>query len=254
MAKPADFLETLAGDGSLQEGRKFNHSDVDGLDPLRTGSVRMYRHLYGPVALEQIVFGAGVFRRIFNGRGAYTEYFGIPPRPKITSQHLRVLSNTLMNVVWDYKDPSTMLVWPMESTNIVLGHSYGEIEQIMRRREDYFFITRYLDLTKRAVERTEMQTPPAFIDVGFPATYKAYLWSTNNARPFCDIAATQHVQNHGLFDSAPNTRRELVERVDWLLKNILIDYDAWYIKEDVRERAMQARKAHKPDASSPYRI
>ncbi|TSC86240.1 MAG: hypothetical protein G01um10147_952 [Microgenomates group bacterium Gr01-1014_7] len=175
----------------------------------------------GSLALEPVAFGTGIFRELFSRQTLFESMVGELPREKYVSEYLQSLG-TIVTTQTRHGE-SERIVY--ESTNIIYGDSYGELEQIMRRRDDKVFLDLYLQVLNYQGERLIPggTDPDVWYNKGrdFFETYRGYPLEASS--PLCK-AWTQHIDQYGLWDKLPQTTQELLGRVEFLLANTVIDY------------------------------
>ena len=179
--------------------------------PGRKNGYRPYSN--GPclLAMEPIVSGVGILRNVLVDQSMYQKVVGEAPCGKVTSD---LVEKEYFIVTIDGKPT------PLESTNIVGGDSYGELEQLFARRNESEFMTNYFNLLKAM---TAMITdcygksgPRWYIHMGFGQDNMIALGETH----------ARHLHRNNLWNKPPQDLKELLERVDYLLKNIIVDRSA----------------------------
>lgn len=203
-------------------GVNLCYSALDIERGIRPGGPRLrspVHSVYSSVAqaFESIGFGVGLFRDAqTRQRPGFCCMIGTPALPKVVSVHQTVLlhhnlffrgANTKLPGIVDRKI--------YESTNLILADSYGELEQIMRRRHELSFLNAYLkELLRSASYRRDSDSRlftrlrcPAFIDDYGDEIIRAWL---------------KHI-TLGIWKELPKTVAELIERAAYLLENTLID-------------------------------
>lgn len=187
---------------------------------LREGGDRLsrdIRDLDGPTALEIIAWGVGVFREVNTEQDtSYEKVMGKDPLPKLTSKHIKILQHHLVRTLedevdenGDYTNRMIRTVTPFESTNLILADSYGELEQIVKRRHETTFLTIYLNQLIRTAEFIYFRSGKFFAPrcFGIKGITKAWVNHTKL----------------GVWQEPPKSVNELVERADFILGNTLID-------------------------------
>lgn len=181
---------------------------------------RLGRDSDGPLALEPVAFGTGIFRELFSRQTLFESMVGELPRQKYVSEYLQSLGTTVTTEI-RHGEPEKIVY---ESTNIVYGDSYGELEQIMRRREDRTFLDLYLQVLHYQSERLVPggTDPNVWYNKGrnFFETFRGH--PSEASGELCR-AWNQHIDQHGLWDRPPQTPDELLERIEFLLANTIID-------------------------------
>lgn len=172
----------------------------------------------GPLALEPICFGTGIFRELFSQQTPFQAIMGEVPKPKYWSEYLQVFGS-IVAVVTRNEDIERIVY---ESTNIIYGDSYGELEQIIRRRDDKTFLDLYLKVLDYQGERII----PGGTDPSVWYNQGRDFFETYRGHPHGDTlskAWTQHIDQNRIWDGPPHTIEELLERVEFLLANTIID-------------------------------
>jgi len=188
---------------------------------MREGGMRLSRHCSdydGPTALEPLAWGVGVFRASKTEQDtSYMKVTGGSPYPKVISPHMVVNLYHLISVehlVGDdegegWTDDYVTETVPYESTNLILADSYGELEQLRRRKNDQEFLNKYLAQLKDTanfVEVCGVEGPSGIVEQG--SDYSG--------------AWLDHIKN-GIWKAPPDSTSELSERVDYLLENTIVD-------------------------------
>ncbi|MCH7568304.1 MAG: hypothetical protein IIA87_02680 [Nanoarchaeota archaeon] len=175
-----------------------------------------YYHSKSIVAGEPILFGIGVLRKARREQTTGEAMFGLAPAPKIISEFVEIYgSHTIRN-----KDNGIVRNDAWESTNIILGDSYGELEQLIRRRQDEEFLEVYLseiqNMTKpvQARYRDPSHNHVFLNGLGLAHKNPAFPWR---------VMHEKHRLSQQIWEEPPNTTYELIERVDFLLKNTFVD-------------------------------
>lgn len=175
----------------------------------------------GPLALEPICFGTGIFRELFSRQTLFESMVGELPRQKYVSEYLQSLG-AIVTTQTRHGEAERVVY---ESTNIIYGDSYGELEQLIRRRDDRTFLDLYLQVLNHEGERLipSGTDPNVWYNKGrnFFETYRGHPSSATSGS-LCK-AWTQHIDQNGLWDKPPQTPEELLERVEYLLGNTIID-------------------------------
>lgn len=181
----------------------------------------------GPVAFEPISYGVGVFREwVTRQRGAFAAVMGDGAIPKIVSKfgNSRLVLVKLGELTEEDKEGRPWMVERTiyESTNYIYGDSYGELEQIFNKRNNKQFLDTYISNLKRA---TKLKS-----HVCYSLSYLNGLEiiSPEGMDLVPEILSVPWWNNHinsgnALWNKPPENRVELIERVDYLLKNTYID-------------------------------
>lgn len=169
-------------------------------------------------AYELLSFGVGILRPVQTRQNRGLDcMFGIPALPKISSKHMKVLLYHI--VAYDEKKdserPWIVTKESYESTNLILADSFGELEQLKRRRNDEEFLQAYLrDMQEvttfreknSAFDNNKLMCPEAF-----------HMHTDESIRVWLN-----HVQL-GKWRAPPGSIDELSTRIDFLLANTVID-------------------------------
>jgi len=185
---------------------------------------------FGPTAFEPLAYGIGAYRELATQQETtFQAVTGESPKPKVFSEHEKVFLRSLLDFDIDQED-CELRPWirqrkVYESTNYIYGDSYGELEQLIRRRKDTGFVQKYLEQLKEVTEpdtieeirSTGVQIARGMAnDLGDPE-YKLKWWE-------------EHInQGNTLWDVVPKTTSKLLERAEYLLENTFVDHDARYV-------------------------
>lgn len=188
---------------------------IEGVMKILSGGFRLSRHCHdrsGPVAHEPISWGIGVFRPVRTEQSAYQSMLGFKPFPKISSKATKVLKYQLLDsgAKKDPQRPWLQTKTLYETTNIILADSYGELEQLFRRRNDSQFLRNYL---RDLQENTEFKTISANLFAPAGMNYYSSLFVNG---------WLNHIKL-GLWKEPPKTKKELIERVGFLLEETIVD-------------------------------
>lgn len=237
----------LGGDtlDDLTEEEVLEHFNEEGgvnyCHVFRNGGLRMtladkspqeYTNL--PTAFETILFGCGVLRPIFGEPMPFDSAMemldgnDVYPTERIHSENLSISGNYLHVWVCQRRTGNETNREAWESTNIVYGDSYGELEQLMRRRNSRQFLDRYLQLlqeatSKRTLKKNDMYGKP------LDTSYEIFAGICDRKGDDSRLHEIwlRHIDETKRWDKAPKSRKELLQRVEELLENTIIDKSAY---------------------------
>jgi hypothetical protein len=185
---------------------------------IREGGFRLLEHARDyefPRAFEPLTWGVGTFREFRTGQDTpFMKCMGEAPLPKIGSRHMKILGRQVLPI-GDYDDNNeNWIVTPemFESTNLILADSYGELEQLDRRRGEREFLESYLAHLKKSTE--------------FVKPHLGNEHSSPKGIQYFDKPYVNGWLNHiglGVWEQPPDSPKGLLERVDFLLENTFID-------------------------------
>lgn len=160
---------------------------------------RAERHCHDskfPRAIEIITYGIGLLQYRKAHIGGFYHMLGADI-PRLAPRARRVHMTHLVTM------PQPFETDVLDSTNIILADSYGELEQLRERRQDMTFIDTYLDYLRWSASQDSF-----------------FMRSQNAIMP----AWRRHV-SIGLWKEPPTNPAELSGRVDFILRNTEIDHD-----------------------------
>lgn len=195
------------------------------------------------VSEELLAYGAGLLRKVYTAdqyeeRMEVAEKFGIPatlselltgitvPVGKLNSKFIQVYGNIILSYIYD---TNRRVVEPWESTNIILGDAYGELEQLQRRKHEIKFLN----------------------EVAHVLTVTLTPWTTEDTMLIADKTLTReefvrlvkaHLRMQSLWPSPPESGKELSDRVDHILSHTNIDTTATRINK-IRPMNLRSKTA-----------
>jgi len=180
------------------------------------------------VAPEPIAWGIGLYREAIPTVWGLSAYLGEKPPAKITSEYVEVHGTQIIVITIGGKEEPVS--W--ESTNILNGDVLGELEQVIQRRKEIEFIQDYLDQVKHlTTDRIpyEYHRKRGFYDNVDLAPGELVHRGCHETGM---LRHQWHRDQQSVWDSPPETVRELLERVDWLLNQTVVDDNPFYIGQD----------------------
>lgn len=176
----------------------------------------------GPTALEPLTFGVGAFRKTFCKQTLFQSVVGEAPHKKTDSDLLRINARYIVPTERSEADQRRVIdriTW--ESTNLIYGDSLGEIEQLLRRREDKEFLQAYLQTIQETGRRIDRKNPAPNNHMPYSGrvSYVGMPYLSGRVLP----AWVDHVENQGIWDKPPQSTEELVERAQFIWDNTFHD-------------------------------
>lgn len=195
---------------------------------IRSGGIRLRNdvhpeHSSVAQAFEPLCFGVGVFRPAGTRQeGGLDCVLGNPALPKVNSRYIGILLSQIVpyGLKEDARIPWMVAKEVYETTNLILADSYGELEQLLRRKNDEKFLEAYLNDMRDTAEIIELKlmTPQGLTTIAGPrgmATLNEHV-----------IAAWMNHIKCGIWSGPPSGIPELMERVVFLLENTVVDKKA----------------------------
>lgn len=167
----------------------------------------------GAQAYEALAFGVGVLRPFrVEGKG-FSSFLGETVR-RVDSRQLRRIGICIvdMNSGWDGSNWTGGSSYALESTNLIMPDTFGELQQLHERKGEKTFMNAYL----RDMQEATKYQPTVDGDLAPQCL--------NGVRPLWRAAHLTHI-NSGIWREAPTDVYELNDRVEELLGRIVVDED-----------------------------
>ncbi len=202
---------------TLYHQNYFDANRVDGLcrDGMRNRIDLRFTSMF---AVDPINHGVGILRPVRTRSGGFYAVLG-EPLGKLTARDIKVHGHIIARTHIDPEDTNKYHAEDWESTNMLYGDMYGEVQQLHDRRTERKFLEQVVQGLNSGEGTLE--------SMGTLEEFK--------------LAYRNHLACQGLWKLAPQSADELLERVDYILGHVTLD-----------EKPKVDTKLHKAFYKGPY--
>ena len=195
----------------------FNANRIDELcrDGMRNRTDLRYTSMF---AVDPINHGVGILRRVRAWSGGFYAVLG-EPLGKLTARDMKVYGYIIARTHIDPEDTNKYHAEDWESTNMLYGDMYGEVQQLHDRRTEKMFLEQVVQGLNSG--------KGTFESIGYMEEFKQ--------------AYRNHLACQSVWKLPPESADELLERVDYILEHSLFD-----------EQPKTDLKLHKEFYKGPY--
>jgi hypothetical protein len=171
--------------------------------------------------IDLLNYGVGVFRSVKDNPNLLLSFLGTPSGklvPKGTKVYSESIRQTLYNPETKQWDPER---W--ESTNIIYGDAYGELQQLSDRRDD----TQILEYVCKILTLCTDNPKSVYVRYEEEEFEEPEIGDSLEDRKFRveSIVDQFHIECQAIWRQPPKNAKELIERVDFILERCTLDHN-----------------------------